>query len=85
MASEQSQFFCDKIEGNCPYVDLINTSISKKNDEQLTTLSRHYQSLLNQQSALELQSQQLQSHEEYNNLEYDLQILTKVITQLDRK
>ena len=85
MASEQSLFFCDKIEGNCPYVDLINTSISKKNQEQLNTLSSHHQSLLAQQSALQLQLDEIQHSVEYKNLEHDLQVLTEVITQLNRK
>ena len=85
VASEQSLFFCDKIEGNCPYVDLINTSIAKKNQEQLTTLTAHHQVLLKQQWDLQVQREEIQNNAEYQQLEHDLNLLIQVIKQLDRK
>lgn len=85
IASEQSQFFCDKIEGSCPYVELINTGIAKKNKEQLATLQHHYETLQIQDNQRKEQIKKLDENEEKKSLEADVRILGELFKKLNWK
>ena len=75
ISDEQSEFFCDKIDGNCPYVDLINTGIAKKNKQQGEHLLQQHEMLVTQQKSLENQKEDKEKETQIIQLEQDIQNL----------
>lgn len=85
VTAEQSEFFCDKIVWNCPYVDLINSGLSKKNKQQEQSLLAQHQILQEQQQAIALQRDDKEKTHQKKQLEQDIAVLWTLLQDLDRK
>lgn len=82
---QQNLFHCDKIEGNCPYIDLINTSASTALTKQKEHLLWQQKKLTEQYTSLSVQQKKQEIQKEQTSLEQQIHTLKSFLTDIDRK
>ena len=83
-AHEKQNFFkCDKIDGACPYVQVINKNASWALDLQIQTLHKQEKELEEKTKIIESQTPELQK--EFDAIQQEILTLKSFLTKLDRK
>ncbi len=80
-----AQFHCDKIEGSCPYVEMINTATFKTLRNQLATMTVDQERLQSQKTQLTNDLTTLNSEIAMKQLADDAEIAKKTLISSQRK
>ncbi len=80
-----AQFHCDKIEGSCPYVEMINTATFKTLRNQLATMKADQERLQSQKTQLTKDLTTLTSDSMMKQLADDAEIAKKTLISSQRK
>lgn len=83
--STQQQFHCDKIEGSCPYVAMINTATFKTLHTQLESLTKDRERLQSQHTQLLADQKSLNENILMQQLINDAEIAKKALISSQRK
>lgn len=83
--STNAQFHCDKIDGSCPYVEMINTATFKTLRNQLVTMKADQERLQSQKTQLTNELITLSSDITMIQLADDAEIAKKVLISSQRK
>lgn len=81
----QQQFHCDKIDGACPYVEIINTATFKTLRSQFESLQQQTKLLVDKKSLLVLELNVLSEDSHYKILLEQSEIIKKVLISSQRK
>ena len=81
----QQKFHCDKIDGSCPYVELINTATFKNLRTQFDTMLAAHEKLKTQREQRLLEQKNLLSDSNFSELEKDAESVKKLLISSQRK
>ncbi len=81
----QQKFHCDKIDGTCPYVELINTATFKTLRSQFESLQHQTKLLVDKKSSLVSELNLLSEDSHYKTLLEQSEIIKKVLISSQRK
>lgn len=81
----QQQFHCDKIDGSCPYVSMINTATFKTLQTQLDTMKSHLSHLRDEYSILEKEQHKLFADPLMQTLAHDADVAKQILLSCQRK
>lgn len=83
--SEQTLFVCDKIDGPCPYVNMINTSLQNKHQQQLDNFDQEYKMIESKREILFNDIRTLQNDNTIQTISIQLEQLKTLFKTIDHQ